>query len=119
MLNVDIAPTLMDYAGVAPPAPMHGRSLRPQANRPGAWRKAVLYEALDPTLGSWPLVAARDDRWKYIQTFGIKEQKRLVFEELYDLRSDPAELANLAQTFPSELERMRTLLARLRNDYWI
>ncbi len=118
ILNVDIAPTLLDYAGIAPSAPMHGRSLRPQENPHAAWRTAVLYEALDPTLGSWPLVAVRDDRWKYIQTFDLKEQKRLVFEELYDLKSDPAELKNLAQSSVAERDRMRALLGRLRREYW-
>ena len=43
--NVDFAPTLLDYAGVAVPSAMQGRSLRPllQGKTPTDWRQAIWY----------------------------------------------------------------------------
>lgn len=97
VLNADLAPTVLELAGAATPPNLHGRSLRAQLQSRGVkWRSSFLYEALEPTLGSWPLVAIRGERWKYIRTFDARDRDRLVFEELYDLKAGPGELRNLA-----------------------
>ena len=97
VLNADIAPTFLDLAGVPVPANVHGRSLVPLLRGEEAeWRESILYEAPKPELGSRPLAAVRTGRWKYIQTYDPEAPDRVVFEELYDLRADPGELANLA-----------------------
>jgi arylsulfatase A-like enzyme len=97
VLNVDLAPTMLDLAGVSVPASMQGRSLVPLLKGDKTdWRTSFLYEAPTPSLGSWPLAAIRSERWKYIQTFDIKDRTKLAFEELYDLKADPTEMHNLA-----------------------
>ncbi|HEX4142635.1 MAG TPA: sulfatase [Pirellulales bacterium] len=97
-LNIDLAPTLLDYAGVAAPAAMQGRSLRPLlAAAPGVgppadWRSDFFYEHHTFPAILPPSEGVRTDDWKYIR---YVEPNPLV-EELYDLAADPAELHNLA-----------------------
>lgn len=119
ILNADVAPTFLELAGVAVPGRMHGRSLVPLLRGEKAdWRQSILYEAPKPELGSWPLAAVRTDRWKYIQTFDIQAPTKLVFEELYDLKTDPNEMTNLAGVDKCKAVRdeLRTELSRLRKS---
>ncbi|NQT87144.1 sulfatase-like hydrolase/transferase [bacterium] len=119
ILNADIAPTLLELAGEPVPERMQGKSLVPllHGNTKG-WRTSILYEALKPELGSWPLVAVRDARWKYIRTFDIKDRTKVVFEELYDLDADPHELHNVIDV-PANADtvaRLKAELARLEKE---
>lgn len=122
VLNIDIAPTLLDLAAVPKPDGLHGRSLATviregAPGRDSPWRKSMFYEATEPELGSWPLVALRTDRHKYILTYGHPSQPpQPAFEELYDLAADPAELKNLAPDprHTPILQDMRTELVRSR-----
>jgi arylsulfatase A-like enzyme len=67
---------------------------------------------MTPTLGSWPVLAYRDRRWKYIQTFDPAGGIDPVFEELYDLASDRDELLNVAPGQDLNRFRQRLSLAR-------
>ncbi|MFW6164449.1 MAG: sulfatase-like hydrolase/transferase [Planctomycetota bacterium] len=119
VLNADISPTLVDLAGLPVPDGVHGRSLLPLlGGEKVAWRDSILYEAPEPELGSWPLAAVRTARWKYIQTYAIKDPSRLVFEELYDLGADPREMTNLAgQAAHAAVQaQLREELGRLRSS---
>ncbi len=122
VLNIDIAPTLLDLAAVPRPDGLHGHSLATVIKddvpgRDSPWRKSIFYEAMEPELGSWPMVALRTDRHKYILTHGHPSQPpQPAFEELYDLATDPGELKNLApdpRRTPA-LQEMRTELVRSR-----
>src|SRR5262249_34594819 len=45
VLNIDLAPTRLDFAGVAAPKEMQGQSFRPLLEgKPVVWRKAWFYE---------------------------------------------------------------------------
>ena len=117
ILNADVAPTFLNLAGLPIPENMHGRSLLPLLRGERVtWRQSILYEAPKPELGSWPLVAVRTDRWKYIQTCAIRDPAKLVFEELYDLQADPHEMTNLAgrPEHKATVQRLQAELARLR-----
>lgn len=116
VLNVDLAPTMLDMAGLEAPANVHGRSLKGLLEgRKVPWRSSIYYEAPASQLGSRPLLAVRDERWKYVQTF---EGQRLdptakpTFEELYDLKTDPLETTNLAAD-PQHAETRKRLVAEL------
>jgi arylsulfatase A-like enzyme len=119
VLNIDVAPTLLELAGLTPPRAMHGASLVPLLRRQQAasWRSSFHYESDETLLGVWPLRAVRTDRWKYIQTFEPgRGTERPVFEELYDLRNDPGERRNRALEggFRPKLEELEKELAALR-----
>jgi N-acetylglucosamine-6-sulfatase len=93
-LNVDIAPTLLELARAPVPAEMHGRSLLPLFREIAPeFRKAALFEYFAepgfPRHPTWQ--AVRTDRWKYIRYPELEGT-----DEVYDLRTDPHELKNLA-----------------------
>lgn len=94
VLNVDIAPTVLDLAQIKIPSELHGRSLVPLLKgEPVEWRKDWLYEYYEYP-GSHMVKknrGIRTDRWKLIHYFEAPEEF-----ELYDLQNDPGELHNLA-----------------------
>lgn len=106
-LNIDMAPTLLDWAGVDVPEVMQGRSLRPLIEGRGTLgRDAVFTEHLwnHPRIPRTEGLRTRD--WKYIRYLDHPE-----FEELYDLSKDPEEGVNLAED-PAHAPR----LGRLREQ---
>ena len=92
-LNVDLAPTMLDLAGIPVPKAMQGRSLKPllEGEVPQDWRTEYFYEHHSVKDRIPPSEAVRTQRWKYIRWM---EPNPLV-EELYDLESDPLEEHNL------------------------
>ena len=111
VLNLDIAPTLLDIAGVAVPAEMQGKSMMPLAEgKPNmSWRKDWLYEYYEyPGFENVrPCRGVRTDRYKLIHFF-IEPQEF----ELYDLHTDPDEMNNLFGK-PEYAELTAHLKARL------
>ncbi len=95
-LSVDLAPTLLELAGVDIPAAAHGRSLVPllAGETPADWRRSMLIEYYSDTV--WPRLvkmgyqAVRTERWKYIRYVDLEGM-----DELYDLETDPYEMNNL------------------------
>jgi arylsulfatase A-like enzyme len=92
VLNLDFAPTFLDFAGVPVPAEMQGRSLRPllEGQTPGDWRTAFYYRYYEFPHG-WhdvrPHYGVRTATRKLIH-FGAD----LDHWELFDLQKDPHEL---------------------------
>ncbi len=69
-LNVDIAPTLCDLAGLPTVPAIHGRSLLPFAHaQPPAWREAFLYEQYLSRGGLPRCEGVRGERMKYMRYF--------------------------------------------------
>ena len=103
--HLDVAPTLLDLAGVEVPAGMQGRSLLPLLR---GERESVREEVFCEHLWEHPRIprteALRTERYKYIRYLDHPD-----FEELYDLEEDPHEARNLAghadQT--ARLDRLR------------
>jgi N-acetylglucosamine-6-sulfatase len=88
-LNIDIAPTIAELAGVDPPLPQDGKSLVPLLDRsPGAWRDRFVVEFLGYAPGVPSYSGIRTHRYLYVE-YGTDQR------ELYDLRADPFELRNL------------------------
>ncbi len=110
-LNVDIAPTLLEYAGLEPPAEWQGRGLLPiiRGETPADWRTDFFHEFLGthPTIADYEGI--RTQRYKYARYI---EQDPL-YEEVYDLEADPHEQHNLVDK-PQYSQLVRQL--RKRND---
>ena len=95
-LSVDLAPTILELAGVDVPLDAHGRSLVPllRGTVPQDWRQSVLIEYFSDCV--WPRMVAmgyqavRTDRWKYVRYTDLEGM-----DELYDLKADPYEMCNL------------------------
>jgi arylsulfatase A-like enzyme len=116
VLNIDIAPTLLDLAGVAGAEPMQGKSVVPLAEgKHPHWREDWLYEYYEyPGFENVkPCRGVRTARYKLIEFF--LEPKEY---ELYDLQHDPDEMNNLyaKPEFASLQHEMTERLARLRRE---
>ena len=96
VLNLDLAPSVLDLAGVKVPPHMQGRSLRPllEGQDPAQWRRDWFYAYYDfPGPNMVPKNRGiRTERYKLIEYW---EQQPPQYE-MYDLEKDPGELHNLA-----------------------
>jgi N-acetylglucosamine-6-sulfatase len=115
---IDIAPTILELAGVADTTPRHGRSLVPLlggASPP--WRSSILLEYYTDTVFPRTLTmeyqAVRTERHKYIQYLELSGS-----DEIYDLDADPHEMKNLAGTPAGRalLPALEAELARLQRE---
>lgn len=146
--GIDLAPTMLDFAGVAKPAKMQGKIVVGPRARPASEFTFGFRDRCDET--SMHIRAVRDARYRYIRNYTpevpflaannyketqypvwnlLKElhaagkltpaqdflcQPRQPDEELYDLKSDPDQIKNLAaSTAPDDqaaLKKLRTAL---------
>jgi arylsulfatase A-like enzyme len=93
VIDTDLAPTLLDLAGVPVPAHMQGKSLVPLANAANPdFRKDYYYEYFEwpNPEGVRPCRGIRTERYKLIHY--VMDPQEF---EMYDLQADPGELNNL------------------------
>ncbi len=117
VLNLDIAPTFLELAGLPVPSHMQGQSMVPllKGEEPKNWRKDWLYEFYE-----YPAVCdvrknrgVRTDRYKFIHYYEAPEEF-----EMYDLQEDPGELNNLYGNprYASLATDLRARLEELRKE---
>lgn len=110
ILNIDVAPTLLEMAGVPVPMWMQGRSFLPLLEgKDIPWRDAFLYEYYEyPAEHCAPKNRGiRTQEWKLIHFWEQPEEW-----ELYDLKNDPDEMKNLFGRRDQET-RVRHLRSRM------
>ena len=113
ILNVDLAPTFLEIAGITKPKQMQGFSFADLLKgKEGTWqRDKVFYEYYwEAAFPQTPTTfAIRTERYKYIYYNGIWD-----INELYDLKTDPYEMNNLVRD-SSYQKTGRTLRTELFN----
>jgi arylsulfatase A-like enzyme len=120
--HVDLAPTLLELAGLQPFDSLQGMSMKPLFNiaADGAsapdWRKSIYYHYYE-----YPGVHAvkrhygiRTDRYKLIHFYNDVDEW-----ELYDLKKDPAEMNNLIAdpSYAEIIDSLKTNLVELQKKY--
>lgn len=115
VLNIDIAPTILDVCGITPTDEhrMDGQSMQslwqPDRSDQLAWRDHVLYEyhwewnfPATPTT-----LAIRTDRFKFVYYHGVWDH-----DSFFDLQTDPLERHNLINVpgYQTQIAELRTQL---------
>ena len=112
-LSLDLAPTLLEMAGLRAGAGLQGRSLVPVLKREAReWRESFLIEyftdTVFPRIRNMGYVAARTARHKYIKYRDLRGM-----DELYDLDKDPYEETNIIDR-PDARETLQQMQAELQ-----
>ena len=118
VLNIDFAPTFLNFAGAAVPADMQGRSLRPilEGSTPEDWRRSMYYHYYE--YPAWCFArrhyGVRTDRYKLIHFYYDIDTW-----ELYDLKKDPDELNNIYgdARYADIVAELKSELRRLQKQY--
>jgi arylsulfatase A-like enzyme len=113
VLNVDFAPTFIEYGGGEAPGDVQGRSFQPllRGETPADWRTSFYYQiyhansSIDRRL---PHYGIRTRQYRLAQWY-----REIDDWELYDLRDDPAEMRNVYRD-PAYAEVVATLTDELR-----
>jgi arylsulfatase A-like enzyme len=111
VLNVDVAPTLLEAAGVKSGMDVDGRSFLAllRGQKVSGWRDSFVYtyywESYFPHTPT--VFALREDRYKFMYYHGIWDRN-----ELYDLEADPIERVNLIES-PAHRERAEAMRVKL------
>jgi arylsulfatase A-like enzyme len=112
ILNIDLAPSLIEMAGLPPPDGMEGQSFVPVLkSRASPGRKAWLYEYFADFPFRVPTThAVRTDRHIYIEFEGRRGR------ELYDMENDPSQSKNMMHTEEGQgmAEGLKGILEDLR-----
>jgi len=110
-LNIDIAPTILNLAGINKPDYMQGASMVNllKGEKEQNWRDAILFEYYVDSY--WPYagpnqIAVRTENYKLVDAFLAND-----IDELYDLKKDPGEMNNLIN-----VEAYDKIEAELRNE---
>lgn len=118
-MNIDFAPTILDFAGIDIPQDIQGRSLKRVLERAGAvpddWREGVYYHYYE--YPSWHSVkrhyGIRTERYKLIHFYNDIDEW-----ELYDLENDPRELCNIYSDpqYSEVVKQLKLQLQKLQQE---
>jgi arylsulfatase A-like enzyme len=116
VMNLDLAPTLLELAGVRPDPAMQGLSFAPiLRGEKTKWRDAIYYQYF--AYPDWHMVrrqyGVRDARYKLIRYYEVDKW------ELFDLEKDPAEMRSVYADagYGNVVIEMKKKLEELRARY--
>jgi len=112
-LNIDIAPTILKFAGLKKDPGMQGEPLQNTwEEKDPEWRDRFFYEHRFDHPGLPKSEAVIDPGYKYINYYELPDSSR----EFYDLSSDPGEIRNLinSDVHSVQIEQYKRMLDSLR-----
>jgi arylsulfatase A-like enzyme len=111
---LDLAPTLLEAAGIPVPAGMQGRSLTALLTGQSTTHRDSVYMEFYNANFNYPvpplLTSVRTTQWK------LNYCNKAQYGELYDLRADPGEISNLWNNphhSDTQQAMMQTLMTRM------
>ena len=114
-LNIDLAPTFLQLAGVSIPEGMQGQNLVPlMQNEQTTWREDFLFEHLF----EHPKIPKSEGVVSLSEKYFIYPEIEPPHEEYYDLAADPNETNNLVEeeAFREKVEQQRDRLEALKTE---
>jgi arylsulfatase A-like enzyme len=119
--HVDLAPTLLDFAGLPIPDDIQGYSLKPiLEGKAEKVRDASYYHFYEAGTGLPEMVGIRTERYKLIHYPGLDEAHQF---EVFDLKNDSDEMINQYHNpeFKEIVQKLKTglrdLIAETRNKF--
>lgn len=130
LLNIDFAPTFLDYAGVKVPAEMQGRSFRAnlEGRTPKNWRTSMYYRYWMHNSNDHHVpghYGIRTKQYKLVYYYGKPLGMRGANPpdtppewELFDIQKDPREMKNLYHdpAYRGVVDQLKTELDRLQKE---
>jgi arylsulfatase A-like enzyme len=116
--GVDVLPTFLAMAGVAPPAgvTLDGRDISAvlRSGAPSPHEALILFDNEVP-------IGVRTQDWKYVESAYYRGNKLpmavLGYEQLYDVKADPSENYSVAATHPEIAKAMRERLKAAKAEF--
>jgi len=106
---IDAAATLLELAGIDPPATYEGQSLRPLIEGAGG-DSAPPFVFMESGYHEPTQLAVRREQWKLIHHRAGEDRTRRGEFELYDVIEDPHELHDLSAEHPDVVQRLSLVL---------
>ena len=136
VLNIDIAPTILDLTGQPILKSMQGKSLKPLIySQNPVWRNDIFCENMMMIQNYPRMESVRNENWKYIRYYSKENDQQHIlsliapfmgeepiYEELFNIKYDPNEMQNLAENPESQYilkelrQRCNTLLKEAKGN---
>jgi arylsulfatase A-like enzyme len=120
ILNLDVAPTLLDLAGIRPPDDMQGESMKPLFKKQPLikkWRDEIYYHYYELSFNLTAHYGIRTRQYALMHFYNPVDGW-----ELYDLKKDPHEMTNVydrpeyLQTIAGLKDRLKALQVRYKDE---
>ncbi len=116
VMNLDVAPTVLDFANITIPRDMQGESMKPLLRKEKIkdWRNDLYYHYYEKSFGATAHYGIRTERYKLIHFYDPGNSW-----ELYDLKNDPNEMHNLYPdpAYGETVEKLKQKLKALQDKY--